>query len=135
MTTVFHPGELAIQNESEVEQRTNKLGNKLIRDHIVDQHKEFFESLSYVFVALHDNNGRPWLSLMQGKQGFANSPSRHTLNLTGKVIAQDVLGLQADKDNPIGIVGLELANRRRNRLNGRLNNQTKGRRESAVFFV
>ena len=61
MTTVFHQGELAIQTESGVDKRTHKLGNKLIRDHIIDQHKEFFEGLSYVFVALHDGDAKPCL--------------------------------------------------------------------------
>ena len=44
MTTVFHRGEILIQTESGVDQRAHKMGNKLIRDHIIEQHKEFFET-------------------------------------------------------------------------------------------
>ena len=125
MTTVFHRGELTIQAESGVDKRTDKLGNKLIRDHIIDQHKEFFEGLSYVFVALHDGDAKPWVSLVQGPAGFINSSDKKTLNLTGEVIASDALGLQTNEGEPIGVVGLDLSTRRRNRLNGNLNGGSK----------
>ena len=121
MTTVFHQGELLIQAESGVDQRIHKMGNKLIRDHIIDQHKEFFEHLSYVFIALHDEYGRPWVSVVQGDSGFIDSPDQKTLNISGEVIAKEALCLQTHNDMPIGIVGLDLSNRRRNRLNGNLN--------------
>ena len=97
-----------------------------IRDsHIIDQHKEFFEALEYVFIALHDHNGRPWLSLMLGSPGFIDSPDNKTLNLNGRVIAQDVLGLQIGGDNSVGIVGLDFSARRRNRLNGHFNERSR----------
>ena len=57
MTTVFHEGEIIIQTESGVEERVRKFANKLVRDHLIDQHKVFFEDLPYVFVALHDEYG------------------------------------------------------------------------------
>ena len=120
MTTVFHEGELVIQTESSVEERTHKFGNKLIRDHIIDQHKEFYENLSYVFVALHDQSGQPWVSLIQGEPGFINSPDNKILNLSGSVIGAKDLGLQSNQSDYIGIVGLDFSNRRRNRLNGSL---------------
>lgn len=118
MTTVFHHGELTIQTESGVDERVKKIGNKVIRDHIIDQHKAFFESLPYVFVALQDNDQRPWVSLMQGEPGFINSPEPTTLNINAKVVGADELGLQTEQGMPIGIVGLDFSTRRRNRLNG-----------------
>ena len=120
MTTVFHKGELALQTESGVQERMHKLGNVFIRDHIIDQHKEFFENLPYVFVALQDNDGRPWMSIMQGRPGFINSPDETTLNLSGEVAGAVLLNLQTQENKPIGLVGLDLSNRRRNRLNGNL---------------
>lgn len=120
MTTVFHQGELFIQTESGIQERAHKFGNKLIRDHIIDQHKEFFEGLSYVFIALQDSEGRPWLSVMQGVSGFINSPDPKTLVLSGKPMGVDLLGLQIDPQKPVGIVGLDLSTRRRNRLNGNI---------------
>lgn len=120
MSTVFHHGELLMQTESGVKDRIHKLGNTLIRDHIIDQHKEFFEMLPYVFIALQDSEGRPWLSMAQGDPGFITSPNQTTLNINGKVIGANALGLQTGKDKPVGIVGLDLSTRRRNRLNGKL---------------
>lgn len=118
MTTVFHRGELLIQAESGVKERMHKLGNKLIRDHIIDQHKVFFENLPYVFIALQDHDGRPWLSLMQGAPGFIQSPNPKTLTIHANVLGLNELGLQISLNKPIGIVGLDLSTRRRNRLNG-----------------
>lgn len=118
MSTVFHSGEILIQTESGVEKRADKMGNKLIRDHIIDQHKEFFENLNYVFIALHGRTGKPWITFIQGPAGFIFSPNETTLNISTKTIAQDELGLQVWQGNAVGIVGLDLSNRRRNRLNG-----------------
>lgn len=118
MTTVFHRGELLMQAESGVKERMHKLGNKFIRDHIIEQHKVFFENLPYVFIALQDNNGQPWPSLVQGDPGFITSPDPKTLNINGSVVGLDELGLQIGHNKPIGIVGLDLSTRRRNRLNG-----------------
>lgn len=125
MTTVFHDGELALQTESGVKERVHKLGNVFIRDHIIDQHKEFFENLPYVFVALQDADNRPWVSLMQGAVGFLNSPDDKTLNLNGQVIGADELNLQTGENKPIGLLGLDLSNRRRNRLNGNIKNSSR----------
>ncbi len=119
MVTVFHSGELALQTQSRVDQRAHKMGNALIRDHIIDQHKEFFENLPYVFLALHDKQGRPWLSVMQGVPGFITSPEPKILKLKGEVIARHDLGLDIGANKSVGVVGLDLSTRRRNRLNGK----------------
>ena len=132
MRTVFHSGEVLMQTESAVDKRTAKIGNKLIRHAIIEQHKFFFEGLEYVFIALHDNDGRPWLSFMQGPPGFINSPDEKTLNLNGGVIAQDQLCLQTGENKPVGIVGLDLSTRRRNRLNGNFNSSKHGNALSIV---
>ncbi len=120
MKTVFHKGELAMQAESGVQERMHKVGNAVIRDRIIEQHKEFFENLPYVFIALQDNDNRPWMTLMQGAPGFINSPDERTLNLNGKLIGEEHLDLNLDQRQAIGLLGLDLSNRRRNRLNGYL---------------
>jgi len=121
MKTVFHKGELAMQAESGIQERMHKVGNAVIRDHIIEQHKEFFENLQYVFIALQDNDSRPWVTLMQGAPGFINSPDDRTLNLSGKLIGEEQLDLNLGQRQAIGLLGLDLSNRRRNRLNGYLN--------------
>ena len=120
MATVFHDGELVIQTESGVNQRVHKMGNAFIRNRIIDQHKEFYESLPYTFIALQDDKGRPWVSLSQGAPGFIASPDDKTLNISEKIIGLNELSLQTDQGKPIGMVGLDLSTRRRNRLNGNI---------------
>ena len=120
VTTVFHEGEIIIQTESGVEERVRKFGNKLVRDHLIDQHKVFFENLPYVFVALHDEYGQLWVSIIEIRPGFIQSPDNKALNLNGVVIGFSQLGLQTKIGSPISIVGLDLNTRRRNRLNGTL---------------
>ncbi len=126
MSTTFHQGEQFIQSESGVSERTQKLGNKLIRDHIIDQHKEFFEGLPYAFIALHDEQGQPWATMVTGTAGFINSPNSKTLTVNGAVIGTDVLGVNMSNNKPIGLVGLDFSNRRRNRLNGRIGSANRG---------
>ena len=71
-----------------------------------------------MFIALHDNDGKPWISLIQGETGFINSPDSKTLNIQGSIVAQDQLGLNIQQDEAVGILGLDMGTRRRNRLNG-----------------
>ena len=118
MTTVFHSGEILIQTESGVKERVHKMASKFVRNHIIDQHKEFFENQNYAFIALHDDYGKPWISLVQGPTGFIHSPDQTCLNIQAKAIAQDELSLQVGLGHAVGFLGLEFHSRRRNRLNG-----------------
>jgi uncharacterized protein len=111
----FHVDELAAQ--SLAHQSSPGAG---IRAFMPDQHRSFFELLPYLFVATADADGWPVASVLHGETGFVRSPDATTLRIEACMATNDpaAAGWQADRD--VGLLGLDLSNRRRNRANGTL---------------
>src|SRR5690349_105238 len=91
-----------------------------IRNFMPDQHRSFFELLPYLFVATADADGWPVASVLHGETGFVRSPDATTLRIEACMATDDpaAAGWQADRD--VGLLGLGLSHRRRNRANGTL---------------
>jgi len=104
----FHPGEL----EAQALAGGGAAGGG-IRDFMVEQHRTFFEALPFVVVATVDG-GWPVAALLTGKPGFVSVPDPHTLRIATEDPAQRAFVTGA----PAGVLGIDLATRRRNRANG-----------------
>ncbi|RUS22356.1 hypothetical protein BC937DRAFT_89611, partial [Endogone sp. FLAS-F59071] len=113
---VFHEGELYMHR------RTNKRGpGEYIRRSMPDQHRDFFESLPLLFLGTLDAEGQPWTSPVFGLPGFVESPTSKELRFDAHTVPGDVLAKNlARRDAPVGILGIELPTRRRNRMNGKV---------------
>jgi len=129
---VFHKGEIAIQERLGIAEMVAKFGPKNIRDHMPDQHREFFNQLPVMFVGALDDSGQPWATATFGKPGFAHSPDDKTLIFSGDILASDTLGLQTTSGRKLGLLGLELETRRRNRLNATVREAKGGIYELSV---
>ncbi len=116
----FHEGELAIQDRIGVRERMDKQGRRVIREFMPDQHRQFFAGLSYVIVGTLDKNAHPWASILVGNPGFLSSPDDRTLRVKAQPLFGDPLGTNLAEGIDIGLLGIELSTRRRNRLNGRV---------------
>ncbi|MGG6240710.1 pyridoxamine 5'-phosphate oxidase family protein [Nodosilinea sp. AN01ver1] len=114
----FHAGELAIQARLGVQERMDRQGRRIIRDYLPEQHRQFFAQLSYVLVGTVDGNGQPWASMLVGKPGFITSPDDRTLHIAAQPLYGDPLHRTLAEGADIGLLGIELHSRRRNRLNG-----------------
>jgi uncharacterized protein len=114
----FHAGELAIHARLGIQERMDKQGRRVIRDYLLDQHRQFFAQLPYVIVGTLDTSGNPWASILVGKPGFLSSPSDRQLQVTAKPLFADPLHANLTAGVDIGLLGIELQTRRRNRLNG-----------------
>jgi uncharacterized protein len=114
----FHAGELAIQARLGVRAQIDKQGRQMIRDYLPEQHRQFFAKLPYVIVGTVDEFGSPWASILVGNSGFLSSPDDRTLQLTATPLAGDPLANNLATGIDIGVLGIELHTRRRNRLNG-----------------
>ncbi|MCP1648080.1 pyridoxamine 5'-phosphate oxidase family protein [Pseudomonas nitroreducens] len=114
----WHAGEKAIQQRVGVAERMEVHGQKVIRDYMPDQHREFYQQLPFIIVGAVDDQSRPWASLLEGAEGFITSPDPKSLLLETLPDNQDpaASGLQAG--HAIGLLGIELHTRRRNRMNG-----------------
>ena len=62
----FHPGEQEIQARLGMRDEIEDIGQRFIRDHLPEQHQEFYANLPYLVVGSVDDAGRPWASLLAG---------------------------------------------------------------------
>ncbi len=120
----FHEGEKIIQKEMGVRDKMEKIGRKVIRDHLPEQHQKFYENQPFIIAATMDFQGNPWVSILAGKPGFIKAKDSRNLLIDFSLLRNDPF-LENIKNNPyIGLIGIEFATRRRNRVNGRA--QIKG---------
>ncbi|MDJ0568303.1 MAG: flavin-nucleotide-binding protein, partial [Pleurocapsa sp. MO_192.B19] len=114
----FHSGELAIQARLGIQERIDKQGRRIIREYLTQQHQQFFAQLPYLIVGTVDSAGNPWTSILVGKPGFLSIPSARNLKVVAVPLFGDPLASILEKGIDIGLLGIELHTRRRNRLNG-----------------
>ncbi|WP_282095109.1 pyridoxamine 5'-phosphate oxidase family protein [Epibacterium ulvae] len=122
----FHEGELRLQNQVGMREKIDMLTKHLMRDHMPDQHREFFEGLEYIFLGTVDRQGLPHATILTGPVGFASSPDPKTLIVqTGNRIGLPAFD-QVAIGQPVGVLGIDLSNRRRNRMHGRVSAMDDG---------
>jgi predicted pyridoxine 5'-phosphate oxidase superfamily flavin-nucleotide-binding protein len=116
----WHAGERQLQEHAGVAARMEQVGRKVIRDYMPDQHREFFAQLPFLVAGVVDGQGDPWAGVLEGEPGFAVSPDPHTLRVAVLPDADDPLRAGLGPGRPVGLLGIELHTRRRNRMNGRI---------------
>lgn len=131
-STPFHPGEREVQTRLGVRERTESVGRRVIRRFMPDQHRDFFASLTFIVAAARDAAGRPWATLLTGNSGFIASPDPGTLEINAQTRPGDALEHRLETGTDLGLLGIELASRRRNRVNGRI---IRSRRQCLTMTV
>lgn len=116
--TVFHAGELALQQHTGMRERVEAISRRLIRDHMPEQHRELFEKLPTLIVGSFDVQRRPWASLLAGRPGFMRAPDARHLRVRAWPADGDPLQDNLALGAPLGLLGIEPQSRRRNRMNG-----------------
>jgi predicted pyridoxine 5'-phosphate oxidase superfamily flavin-nucleotide-binding protein len=116
----FHAGERAVQQRLGVRERVERGGRRMLRDQLPDEHREFFERLPFLVVGSTDRAARPWASLLSGEAGFVTSPHPRSLLVASTPALGDPLLENLRAGAPLGVLGIELETRRRNRANGRV---------------
>ncbi|KXV10870.1 FAD-binding oxidoreductase [Caballeronia megalochromosomata] len=114
----WHPGEIAIQKAFGVDQRMDGVGRRVVRDHMPDQHRQFFAQLPFVVAGAVDEHGDPWATLLAGHPGFMRAPDAKTLSMSRARDPLDPADAGMNDGASIGLLGIELHTRRRNRMNG-----------------
>jgi uncharacterized protein len=114
----FHEGELAWQQRTGVRDRLAQAGPRVIRDHMSEQHREFFAQLPLLLAGTVDAQGQPWASPLAGPPGFVDSPDPRQLVVRAQPFPHDPLAGTLGVGSAIGLLGIEPHTRRRNRLNG-----------------
>ena len=114
----FHAGELALQARAMVDERLAQAAARAIRDHMPDQHREFFTVLPFLLVGSVDTRGQPWASVLTGAPGFVSSPDPRSLHVRAVPQPHDPLARALRQGAPLGLLGIQPHTRRRNRANG-----------------
>jgi uncharacterized protein len=115
LASPFHEDEIVAQTRARVHPYAAG-----IRPFMPDEHRQFFPLLRYVFAAVAREDGWPVATVLTGPAGFVQAPSATILRIDALPARSDpaVSGFVSGSD--IGILGLDLATRRRNRANGRI---------------
>ncbi|MGL6042887.1 MAG: FAD-binding oxidoreductase, partial [Sandaracinobacteroides sp.] len=114
----WHSGEITLQRAIGVADRMAVAGRKVIRDHMPEQHRNFFAGLPFLVAGAVDAAGDAWATLLTGAPGFASSPDPRTLAFALRRDAADPADRGFQDGDAIGLLGIELHSRRRNRMNG-----------------
>jgi uncharacterized protein len=111
--TLFHSGEFAAQALAGVASP-----HASIRDWMPDQRRTFFASLPFLPIAVAGDNGAPTATILTGPPGFITSSDPATLRIAAQPDRDDPAAPFLVTGTPVGLLGIDLASRRRNRANG-----------------
>ncbi|MCW6031780.1 pyridoxamine 5'-phosphate oxidase family protein [Pantoea sp. JK] len=116
--SVWHQGEIALQQQAGVAERMADVGQRVIRHHMPDQHRDFYAQLPFIVAGSVDAHGDAWATLLEGQPGFIFSPNASTLDIEARPHQGDPAAAGMQDGAPVGLLGIELHTRRRNRMNG-----------------
>lgn len=105
------------------EERIAQRNGTVITDRIPNGALLFVDKQPMALVSSLDPTGRVWVSLLAGKPGFLQAKSPSLLHLNGALVVSeqdDILWSNIQQQPQVGMVLIELASRRRLRVNGEL---------------
>lgn len=114
----WHAGETYLQERLGVAERMAIAGERVIRDYMPDQHRDFYAQLPFIVLGAVDPAGDPWATLLAGRPGFMTSPTPTTLDIAARPDTGDPAGAGMGPGDSVGLLGIEMHTRRRNRMNG-----------------
>lgn len=132
-TSPWHEGELTLQRAVGAVDMMASVGQRqLARTWMPDQHRAFYAQLPFVVLGAVDRQGDVWATLRAGQPGFMNSPDPQTLHINLEPEPNDPAQEGMGEGDAIGMLGIELHTRRRNRMNGIVRRQLAPGLEVAV---
>lgn len=114
----WHSGERQLHVLAGVADKMKQIGVRVIRDYMPDQHRVFFQQLPFMLMGSVDARGDAWASILRGQPGFAVSPEPRRLRVNAMPAEGDPACDNMQQGMALGMLGIELETRRRNRLNG-----------------
>lgn len=116
----WHAGEKQLQTSIGVAEHMEAFGRQVIRDHMPEQHRNFYHQLPFILIGVVDQQGNPWAGVIEGPPGFVHSPEPRALQLDARLDPRDPCASALHDGAAVGLLGMELHSRRRNRLNGKV---------------
>jgi predicted pyridoxine 5'-phosphate oxidase superfamily flavin-nucleotide-binding protein len=125
MAGVFHSGELEVQERLGVREQAAKIGSG-IRAEISPERHGFLLERRFVVVASLDREGALWASSLSGAPGFLEPVDARRLRVHVRPLDGDPLAEGLADGADVGLLAIDLANRKRLRLNGRVEMREDG---------
>lgn len=115
----FHAGEASLQRRLGVEARMQEIGRRVMRAEMPAQHREMYAALPFMVLGAPDGQGPPWATVVGGAApGWLRTPDASTLELAAWPQPGDPLQDAIRPGVHVGLLGIDPATRRRNRVNG-----------------
>ncbi|MET7388930.1 pyridoxamine 5'-phosphate oxidase family protein [Streptomyces sp. NPDC005529] len=115
----FHEGELAVQHRAGVTRDASRLAGMLAPAQLGGGIARFLEDRTFAAITARDERGTLWISPLTGAPGFLDVASPTTLEVRALPVEGDPLRLLPARQ-PVGLIVVEFATRRRLRINGHL---------------
>jgi predicted pyridoxine 5'-phosphate oxidase superfamily flavin-nucleotide-binding protein len=116
----FHEGEREAQRRAG-EQENAESNSAMIADKIYAGAMNFIRQQQMAILSTRDSDGHRWASVLFGSKGFLEPSDRESLHIAAPASerdARDPLWQNLPSDPRLGILVIDLANRRRLRING-----------------
>jgi uncharacterized protein len=123
MISSYHVGELSVQRQAGVEEQARRIGQG-IKTTIPPAAQAFLQQQLMVLVGSIDTRGQLWASLLTGVAGFLMPIDERTLRVAATPVCGDPLGDNLHDQAEVGLLAIDLAHRRRMRLNGQIEGLT-----------
>ena len=117
MAGPYHAGELAVQRRAGVEAMAERVGMS-IKDTMPPAAQAFVRELALAVVASTDDQGNLWASLLVGPPGFLEPLDPQTLDINAAPFTGDPLADNLLAHSAVGLLLIDVATRRRMRVNG-----------------
>ena len=119
MSHAFHEGERAVQERAGVAGIASRVAGS-IHDEIPQPARDFLLEQPFAVLASRAADGHVWASLVHGAPGFLSAPSDWTIEIDAEPLSCDPLAASLAPGAPLGVLVIDLATRRRMRVNGRV---------------
>lgn len=125
----FHEGEQSVQLRAGVREQAEAIGLRTIRSFMPEQHQAFYHALPYLLVGHVDKEGRPWASWLSQRASSTDSAimdiqdNQHFDLALNAIHPGDPLRGSLAGETAVGLLGIDLSNRRRNRMSAFLNSE------------
>ncbi len=116
----FHEGELEVQERAD-QQADAESNSAMIADKLYAGALNFIRQQQMAILSTRDTDGHRWASVIFGPRGFLEPSDRQSLHIAVPAAerdASDPLWNNLQSDPRFGLLVIELANRRRLRING-----------------
>lgn len=127
----WHAGEVALQEKAGVRQLMERQVAQ-IRNHLIEQHRLFFPLLPSIVIGAVDEQGDVWATIREGFPGFVAIPDSRALEIGARVDESDPAEAGLSGGKAVGLLGIQLSTRRRNRVNGVISHRQTDRLRVAV---